>query len=62
MYLVNKCNLKRIKSESCILFRKDKKGKLELVISVHVENVFTAGNPETLKDIKENIKDKFNIS
>ena len=28
------------------------KGKLELVMSVHVENVFMAGAPETLNNIK----------
>ena len=57
-YLVNKCNIKSSKGDSCILFRKDEKGKLELVMSVHVDDVFMAGKPETLKFIKE----KFNIS
>ena len=46
----------------CIFFSKDEKGKLELVISVHVDYVFMAGKPETLKVIKERIKEKFNIS
>ena len=31
-------------------------------MSVHVNDVFMAGKPETLKVIKENIKEKFNIS
>ena len=31
-YLVNECNLKRSKAESFISFRKDEKGKLELVM------------------------------
>ena len=31
-------------------------------MSVHVDDVFMAGKPETLKSIKENIKEKFNIS
>ena len=31
-------------------------------MSVHVDNVFMAGKLETLKVIKENIKEKFNIS
>ena len=39
-----------------------KNGKLKLVMSVHVDGVFMAGKPETLKVIKENIKEKFNIS
>ena len=43
-------------------FRKYEKGKLEIVTSVHVYDIFMAGNPETLKIIKENIKEKFNIS
>ena len=31
-------------------------------MSVHVDDMFMAGNPETQKIIKENIKDKFKIS
>ena len=61
-YLVNKCNLKRSTVDSCILFGKYEKGKLELVMSVHVDNVFIYGNPRKLKNIKEKIKEKFNIS
>ena len=36
-YLVNECNLKNIKAESCTLFRKDEKRNLKLVMSVHVD-------------------------
>ena len=61
-YLVNECNLNRSKTRSCIFFRKYEKGKSELVMSVHVDDVFMAGGPEILKFIKENIKEKFNIS
>ena len=43
-YLVNKREFKRIKSDSCILFRRYRKGNLELVMSVHVGNVFIAAN------------------
>ena len=32
------------------------------MISVHVDDVFMDGKPEILKNIKENIKEKFNIS
>ena len=32
------------------------------MMSVHVDYVFMADNPETLKDIKENIKEMLNIS
>ena len=60
-YLDNECNLKSIKAESCIFFGKYEKGKFELVMSIHVGNVFMAGKPETLKNIKEKIKEKFNI-
>ena len=49
-------------ADSCIFFMKDEKGKLYLVVSIHVDNLFMAGKSETLKDIKENIKEKFNIS
>ena len=31
-------------------------------MSVHTDGIFMAGNSETLKFIKENIKEKFNIS
>ena len=60
-YLVNGCNLKMINADSCILFRKDDKGNLELVMSFHVDNVFMASKPETLNNTRENIKEKFNI-
>ena len=52
-YLVNKCNLKRSKSNSCIFLRKYDKGNLELVMSVHVDDVFMADKTKTLKNIKE---------
>ena len=52
-YLVNECNLKKSKAESFISFKKDEKGKLELVMSVHVDGVFVACKPESLKVIKE---------
>ena len=42
-YLFNKCNLKRSKSDSCIFFRKYENWKLELVMSVHVDNIFMTG-------------------
>ena len=61
-YLVNDCNLKRIKADSCILFRKFQKRMLELVMSFHVDDVFIAGKPEIPKVIKEQIKEKFKIS
>ena len=61
-YLVDECNLKRIKADSCIFFRKYEKGKLELVMSVHEDGVFMSGKPETLKVNSEKIKEKFNIS
>ena len=44
-YLVNECNLKRSKAGSCILFKKYNKGKLEIVMSFHVNDVFMEGKP-----------------
>ena len=41
---------------------KYEKGKCELAMSVHVDGVFMAGNTETLKVIKEKIRENFNIS
>ena len=61
-YLVKKYNLKRSKADSCIFFEKYDKGYLELVISVHVEDVLMAVNPETSMNTKEKINQKFNIS
>ena len=52
---------RKSKTDSYILFDKYDKGKLELLMSVHVYNVFMDGNSETLKNIKEKIKEKFNI-
>ena len=44
-YLANKCNIKRSKVDLYIFFRKDEKGKSELVMSVHMGHVSMAGNP-----------------
>ena len=52
MYLVNKFNLKSSKADSYISFRKDEKGRIEIVMSVHLEDVFMAVKTETLKNIK----------
>ena len=51
-YLVNEWNLNRSKADSWILFQKYERGKLELVMSVHVDDVFVAGKSETLIFIK----------
>ena len=48
-YLINECNLKRIKTNSYILFKKDDDGKLELVMYIYVDNVFMAGKTDTLE-------------
>ena len=60
-YLVNECNMVRSKACYCIFCRKDEDGKFELGMSVHVNNVFMAGNSETLEKIKELIKLNFNM-
>ena len=52
---------KKSKSESCIFLKKYDKGKSELKMSVHVDDVFMDGNPETLNNTKRNMKEKFNI-
>ena len=54
--LVTECNLKIRKTDSCILFSKDTKGKLELMMPVHVDDLFMAGKLEKSKNIKEKIK------
>ena len=61
-YLVNKCIIKRIKADSCIFFKKYDKGKLELIMSVHLDDVFMDSKPGTLNNTKGNIKERFKIS
>ena len=51
-YLVEEYNLKRSKAYSSVFFTNDKKGMLELVMLVHVEDVFMSGRLETLKKNK----------
>ena len=43
-YLINKCNPKRSKVDSCSFYKKYYDGNLELVMSFHVGDVFMAGN------------------
>ena len=40
---------------------KDEDGKLELMTSVHIYNVFMSGRPDSLEKIKVLIKLKYNI-
>ena len=61
-YLVNECNLKMSRTYSSIFFKKDYKGRLELVMLVDLDYVFIAGKLETWKKAKEKIKENFNIS
>ena len=60
-YLINEFNLKRIKAVSWILYKKYDYGKLELVISVYVDDIFTARKQEIQEKIKYNINMKLNI-
>ena len=60
-YIIKKFDMTRIHSDSCIFYKKDEKGKLELVMSVHVYDVFMAVKPYTLEKLKDFIKLKFNI-
>ena len=60
-YLINECKLKIIKSNSFIFYHKYDDGELELMMSVHLDYVFRAAKPETLKKTKENNNLKFNI-
>ena len=39
-YLINVRKLKISKTDSCIIYNKDDDRKLELMMSVHVDNVF----------------------
>ena len=50
-YLVNECNLKKSNADLWIIFQEYEKGKMELVMSVHVDEFLMAGKSETLKII-----------
>ena len=43
-YLIKKCNLKISKADSYIFYKKFDDGKLEIVMSVNVDNVFLEGS------------------
>ena len=60
-YLIKEYNATRTKANYRIFYKKDNDGKLELVISFHIYDVFMSVRPETLENIKETIKLKFNI-
>ena len=51
-YIINECNPKIRKTNSFIFYKKDDIGRLELVMSVHVNDVFIAGNRGSLEKIK----------
>ena len=60
-YLIKKLNMPRSQEDSYIFHKKDDKGKVELVMSMHVDDVFMAVKSETLEKLKELINLKFNI-
>ena len=51
-YLINKWNMTRIQAGSWIFDNKYDEVKLELVMSIHVDDVFMEGGPETLENLK----------
>ena len=51
----------RRRTDYCISYQKYDDTKLELVVSVYVDNVFMAGRPQTLEKIKEMVNLKPNI-
>lgn len=53
--------MKIIHAYSCIFYKKDDEGGLDLVVSFHEYNLFIEGRMETLENIKYMIKLKFNI-
>ena len=53
--------MKRSKVHSCILYKKDDNGKLELVMTVYIDYVFVAGKTEKLKITKYVMNQRFNI-
>ena len=62
-YLEKECKMKQSKADPCIFFRKDEKtGELILILSVHVDDVIVAGKKEFVEELKEKVKERFNIT
>ena len=60
-YSTKECDMTKIQSEFCIFYRKYDGVKLDIVMSVYIDDVFMSGIPETPEKIKEMIKLKFSI-
>ena len=60
-YLIKDCDMKISQSDLCILFNKYHQAKLELIMSVHVYDIFMTGRKDNFKKLKDLIKLKFNI-
>ena len=60
-YLINECNQKKGRPTHAFSIKKCDIGRLELVMSVHVDDAFMAGKRQTLEKIKDNIRPIFNI-
>ena len=60
-YLIKEYGMRRRQEDSYIFYNKYDGGKLELMMSVHVDNVVMLVRPEILESIKYMIKLKFNI-
>ena len=60
-YLIKICFLTKIHSELCILYKKHNRRKLELMMSIYIDEMFMAGKLENLEKRKELLKLKFNI-
>ena len=60
-YVINKCSMTRIQEDSCIFYKKDDEEKLDIVVDVHIDNVFMLQKLETLEKLNELIKLKFSI-
>ena len=51
--LTKECSMTSSKAYFFIFYKKDDYGKLELVVSIHEDNLFMAGRLETLEKCEE---------
>ena len=61
-YLIDKIGLTQCLSEPCLFFKKDKEGKLLLIVVTFVDDILIAGTRKHVDQFKEDIQQRFKIS
>ena len=60
-YLIHALGMTQCRTDPCMFYLTDENRKLTLLACCHVDNTMVAGRPETLKEFKEKVKQRFNI-